>query len=332
MMKYHVILIRLLSNDQFDICIKREQCCVNMDFSGLPHIVEKIFKSLDLESALNCRLVCSNWKKILDNPMLWLMNCPKKHSLSRTIFKKSLIKISKALDESQIQSKYGLLLMECYLTKCKRLDRSLEQCQSDHSYLIWPLVIAIKKHKDMSMVKKIISCVGNPKCLKSEKELEKVCCFLRPKKAIRRAIQFEQFDIVELMHNLNDIIAVDWNDILELVIMYGRISLEELRIIELVLPSCEISMTFLCTVIALVGRKRENAIQTCDVFIKELAQQNLLSEAFEHPNFRLTIKHFIRGPRRKEFIDFFKDNKEMQDYIVRLDYIYRNVQEPDDLI
>ena len=303
-----------------------------MDFSGLPHIAEKIFKPLDLESALNCRLVCSNWKKALDNPMMWLLKCPKKHPFSRKIIKKSLTEIFEALEETIVKSKHGLLLMESYFTKCKRINRSLQECQRDHSYLIRLLVIAIRKHKDMSMVKKIISCVGNPKCLKSEKELEKVCCFLRPKKAIRRAIQFEQFDIVELMHNLNDIIAVDWNDILELVIMYGRISLEELRIIELVLPSCEISMTFLCTVIALVGRKRENAIQTCEVFIKELAQQNLLSEAFEHPNFRLTIKYFIRGPRRKEFINFFKDNKEMQDYIVRLDYIYRNVQEPDDLI
>ena len=303
-----------------------------MDFSGLPHIAEKIFKPLDLESALNCRLVCSNWKKALDNPMMWLLKCPKKHPFSRKIIKKSLTEIFEALEETIVKSKHGLLLMESYFTKCKRINRSLQECQRDHSYLIRLLVIAIRKHKDMSMVKKIISCVGNPKCLKSEKELEKVCCFLRPKKAIRRAIQFEQFDIVELMHNLNDIIAVDWNDILELVIMYGRISIDELRIIELVLPSCEISMTFLCTVIALVGRKRENAIQTCEVFIKELAQQNLLSEAFEHPNFRLTIKYFIRGPRRKEFINFFKDNKEMQDYIVRLDYIYRNVQEPDDLI
>ena len=280
-----------------------------MDFSGLPHIAEKIFKSLDLESALNCRLVCSNWKKVLDNPMMWLINCPKKHPLSRTIFKKSLIKISKALDDLQDQSKYGLLLMECYFAKCIRRDGSLEICQPDHSYLIWPLVIAIRKHKDMSMVKKIISCVGNPKCLKIEKEFEKVCCFLRPKKVIKNAIPFQQFDIVELMYSLNNIIEVDWNDVLELAIYYGY-----LRIVELVFPSCEKSIRKLCLAVTLTGRKRKVAVKMCEVFIKELANKNLLSQALEYQNFKYFIIHYMKGPRGKEFMDLFKDFKEMRDH------------------
>ena len=278
-----------------------------MDFSGLPHIAERIFKFLDLETTLNCRLICSNWKKVLDNPMMWLINCPKKHPLSRKIIKKSLTEICEALDELSVKSKYGLLLMECYFTKCKRLDRSLKVCQPDHSYLIWPLVIAIKKHKDMNMVKKILSFIGNPKCLKIEKEPEKVCCFLRPMKTL---IQFgyEQSDIVELMYSLKNIIEVNWNVVLELAVLYGN-----LKIVKLVFPSCEKSIRNLCNQVCFAGRKRKSAVKMCEIFIKELAKQNLLNEAFEDQHFRNSIKHKMKGPRRKEFMNLFKDFKEMRD-------------------
>ena len=281
-----------------------------MDFSGLPHIAERIFKFLDLETTLNCRLICSNWKKVLDNPIMWLINCPKKHPFSRKIIKKSLKEICEALDESTVKSKYGLLLMECYFTKCKRLDCSLKVCQPDHSYLIWPLVIAIKKHKDMNMVKKILSFIGNPKCLKIEKEPEKVCCFLRPMKTLKMALQFGygQSDIVELMYSLNNIIDVDWNDVLEFAILNG-----DLRIVELVFPSCEKSYSNLYTAISLTGRTCGVAVKMCEIFIKEVAEQNLLSEALEKPYFKNIIIHYMRGQRRKEFMNLFKDFKEMRD-------------------
>ena len=40
--------------------------------AGLQHVSEDIFKLLDKKSLMDCRLVNSSWKKVLDQPMFWL--------------------------------------------------------------------------------------------------------------------------------------------------------------------------------------------------------------------------------------------------------------------
>ena len=40
--------------------------------SGLHHISEDILQLVDIDSLMNCRLVNSSWKKILDQPIFWL--------------------------------------------------------------------------------------------------------------------------------------------------------------------------------------------------------------------------------------------------------------------
>ena len=40
--------------------------------SGLHHISEDILQLLDIDSLMNCRLVNSSWKEILDQPIFWL--------------------------------------------------------------------------------------------------------------------------------------------------------------------------------------------------------------------------------------------------------------------
>lgn len=39
---------------------------------GLGHLVEKVFLHLDVQSLLNCRLVCQPWMDIIDDPKFWL--------------------------------------------------------------------------------------------------------------------------------------------------------------------------------------------------------------------------------------------------------------------
>ena len=39
---------------------------------GFQHISEDIFKLMDKSSLMNCRLVNSSWKNILDQPTFWL--------------------------------------------------------------------------------------------------------------------------------------------------------------------------------------------------------------------------------------------------------------------
>ena len=310
----------------------------NMDFSGLPHITEKIFKYLDLESALNCRLVCSNWKQVLDNAMMWLANCPKDHPLAaQTIFAKTLIKIFETLEEPKMKSKFGLLLLDCYFAKCKLINRSLKRCQPNHSYLIWPLMIAMRKHKAISMAEKILSFVGNPKCLKIKKECEggngikclqgiPGCCFLHPKQTFETAFEYGQPDIVELLYNLSNIIAIGvyWNSVLCRAINQGYF-----RIVKLVMPKCEKSIEKLCYAFSYVrihkrsGHDIDNYIKICEIFIGELRKLTPLSEVIENQNYKDTVIHFIKSQKRKEFIDLFKDSKELQDHVQLIDNVHQ---------
>lgn len=52
--------------------------CINLimdtftKIPGLQHISEDIFKLLDKKDLLDCRLVTSSWKMILDQPKFWL--------------------------------------------------------------------------------------------------------------------------------------------------------------------------------------------------------------------------------------------------------------------
>ena len=39
---------------------------------GLFHISEKIFKFLDQNSLMDCRMVNKSWKQVLDQPIFWL--------------------------------------------------------------------------------------------------------------------------------------------------------------------------------------------------------------------------------------------------------------------
>ena len=51
--------------------------------SGLHHISEDILQLVDIDSLMNCRLVNSSWKEILDQPIFWLK---KMHLVNSIIF------------------------------------------------------------------------------------------------------------------------------------------------------------------------------------------------------------------------------------------------------
>ena len=56
--------------------------------SGLHHISEDILQLVDIDSLMNCRLVNSSWKEILDQPIFWLK---KMHLVNSIIFDIELI-------------------------------------------------------------------------------------------------------------------------------------------------------------------------------------------------------------------------------------------------
>ena len=177
------------------------------------HIKEKIFLSLDLENVLNCRLVCSEWKQLLDNPKTWILNYPRNHPLAAgTILAKSISNLIESLEDPNSKSKLGVLLSELYFTKCngpvsgpgsfKRMfNTNAQQDLPNHSYFIWPLVIAFKKQKNIFMAKEILSKVGDANYRKlaavHSYSLPLYCCYLQPKNALLSASHFGYLEIVK---------------------------------------------------------------------------------------------------------------------------------------
>ena len=70
---------------------------------GLQHIAEDIFKLLDKESLMNCRLVNSSWKKILDEPKFWLKKFHSDSKLERGF----------SISDYDVQRSWKMIAKEC---------------------------------------------------------------------------------------------------------------------------------------------------------------------------------------------------------------------------
>ena len=170
------------------------------------HIKEKIFLSLDLENVLNCRLVCSDWKQLLDNPKTWILNYPRYHPLAAgTILAKTISNLIESLEDPKSKSKLGVLLSELYFIRCNGGSRI--RCKPNHSYLIWPLVIAFKKQKKISMVKEILSKVGNSNYFKlgTDYKSSHHCCYSQPKNYVQSASNLGYLEIVKVLLEVSEI-------------------------------------------------------------------------------------------------------------------------------
>ena len=78
---------------------------------GLQHISEKIFKLLSKKTLMNCRLVNSSWKNVLDQPMFWLekLSSQDNNTMSSDIQKSWKILVQKVNDK-QISNELALIL------------------------------------------------------------------------------------------------------------------------------------------------------------------------------------------------------------------------------
>ena len=99
--------------------------------SGFQHVGEDIFKLLDKESALNCRMVNSSWKRFFDQPLFWLKKLDseitslKEHQVEKEIaldeekFSPEKIhqcwkKLVKELEDANISTEFTLILIKIY--------------------------------------------------------------------------------------------------------------------------------------------------------------------------------------------------------------------------
>ena len=72
-----------------------------IDNPGLNHIGEKIFKYLERDSLLQCRLVSKSWKNTLDTPKFWL-----KKYLQKKLPEESFLQWQKSLQKTKNDPKF----------------------------------------------------------------------------------------------------------------------------------------------------------------------------------------------------------------------------------
>ena len=77
---------------------------------GLRGISEDIFKLLDKKSLMDCRLVNSSWKNVLEQPMFWL----KKMNLEKASmnFQRSWKKLAQQLEDGHPKKEFVLTLIK----------------------------------------------------------------------------------------------------------------------------------------------------------------------------------------------------------------------------
>ena len=92
-----------------------------IEIPGLQHISQDIFKLLDRGSLVNCRLVNSSWKKILNPTKFWLKKLNSENS-SHVV--QSWKTLAQELDnDDQISKNFVLILIKmCQRTQFKPLE------------------------------------------------------------------------------------------------------------------------------------------------------------------------------------------------------------------
>ena len=80
---------------------------------GLFHISEKIFKFLDQNSLMDCRMVNKSWKQVLDQPIFWLkkFNSCKNNFVSKDKFIYWKI-LAREIDNYHVESIFILILIK----------------------------------------------------------------------------------------------------------------------------------------------------------------------------------------------------------------------------
>ena len=79
---------------------------------GLHQVTENIFNLLDKKTVVDCQLVNSSWKKILDQPSFWLK---KLHSakIPENVYQSWKL-LSQELDDAVLEEEFALILSKIY--------------------------------------------------------------------------------------------------------------------------------------------------------------------------------------------------------------------------
>ena len=82
------------------------------EIPGLQHISEDVFKLLNHKDLMNCRLVNSSWKNILDQPKFWLEKLNRNYIWNVSIIWKLLAKKLSTNIVNYIKKQFVLVLIK----------------------------------------------------------------------------------------------------------------------------------------------------------------------------------------------------------------------------
>ena len=118
---------------------------------GLQHISQDIFKLLDRGSLVNCRLVNSSWKKILNHTKFWLKKLNSENSSEFQGWKT----LAQELDDDQISNFFVLILIKmCQRNQLKPLEIVVKL--EDASKKFPELMKFILEHEDIESEVKVM--------------------------------------------------------------------------------------------------------------------------------------------------------------------------------
>ena len=120
------------------------------DIFKVPNIGENVFKILDNQELLKCRIVCKTWKSILDEPIIWLSRL-KSAGHSQEAHDQWLDLIQKSIETKKPKHNLTLCLM---LKLFKAPNPSLEVVWRK-VFLNFPPIFIAAKHGQLEVVKLI---------------------------------------------------------------------------------------------------------------------------------------------------------------------------------
>ena len=88
---------------------------------GLQHISEDILKLLNKKSLMNCRLINSSWKNVLNQPAFWLMKM-KREDIPEEV-QRSWKMLAQEVNDEQILNEFVLILTKLVKSNPKEIKQ-----------------------------------------------------------------------------------------------------------------------------------------------------------------------------------------------------------------
>ena len=89
---------------------------------GLQHVSEDIMKLLDMKSLMNCRLVNSSWKNVINHPTFWLTKM-KREEIPEDVQRSWKMLAQELNNDDQLSNEFVLILTKLMKSNQKKIKK-----------------------------------------------------------------------------------------------------------------------------------------------------------------------------------------------------------------